>query len=266
MSDSNPFSPPQSNVEIPGKDGNWPLGRPRRTPAGHGWHWIADAFRLFAASPVFWIVNTIVYMTIIILMSLIPLVSVAVNILNPIFIAGFMISGRKLDEGNAMSVGDLFAGFQTQGGKLAAVGALSLAATILVVMMVILIGMVFYFLLGEAFFEDIIAYPEQQFKLILLAFLFYLALVIPVLMALWFAPALIVFHDVEVFESFKLSFMGCIRNIIPFLVNGLIMSVFLLLATIPFGLGLFVLVPVMIATMYTAYKDIFVHTEYETAV
>ena len=48
-----------------------------------------------------------------------------------------------------------------------------------------------------------------------------------------------------------------LRNILPFLVYGIIAFVLLLLASIPLMLGLLVMMPVLIASIYTAYRDIY---------
>jgi len=68
---------------------------------------------------------------------------------------------------------------------------------------------------------------------------------------------LVVLHDRGVIESMVLSFKGCLRNILPFLVYGIIAFVLLLLASIPLMLGLLVMMPVLIASIYTAYRDIY---------
>jgi len=82
-------------------------------------------------------------------------------------------------------------------------------------------------------------------------------LTIPLLMALWFAPALVMLHGLGPLEAMKLSFVGCLRNMLPFLLYGLIALVLTVLAVIPVGLGLLVLGPMITASVYTAYKDIF---------
>jgi len=43
----------------------------------------------------------------------------------------------------------------------------------------------------------------------------------------------------------------------PFLVFGLIGMVLCVVAAMPLGLGLFLLVPVLFATGYTSYRDVF---------
>jgi uncharacterized membrane protein len=80
---------------------------------------------------------------------------------------------------------------------------------------------------------------------------------VPVFMAIWFAPALVVFHQFGAMEALKASFDGCLKNIVPFLVQGVILLVASIVASIPFGLGWLVLGPVSFASVYTAYRDIY---------
>jgi uncharacterized membrane protein len=47
------------------------------------------------------------------------------------------------------------------------------------------------------------------------------------------------------------------RNVPPFLVYGMLGILFAIVASIPFGLGWLVLLPVYAASMYASYKDIF---------
>jgi uncharacterized membrane protein len=58
-------------------------------------------------------------------------------------------------------------------------------------------------------------------------------------------------------SAMKLSFSGCVRNILPFLLYGVLALVLFFLGALPAGLGLLVVMPVMTASMYTAYRDIY---------
>jgi len=99
---------------------------------------------------------------------------------------------------------------------------------------------------------------DQQVLSMILAVLVMTLFMIPLLMLFWFAPTLIVLHDdVGIIEAMKLSFLGCIRNILPFLIYGLVGFILMILASIPFGLGWLVLGPVLFGTIYASYKDIF---------
>lgn len=83
------------------------------------------------------------------------------------------------------------------------------------------------------------------------------ALYLPLLMLIWFAPLLVVFHDLNPLEAMKQSFFACVSNWLPFLVYGVIVLVFWFIASIPLFLGLVVLLPVLICSLYASYKDIF---------
>jgi len=82
-------------------------------------------------------------------------------------------------------------------------------------------------------------------------------LTIPIAMASWFAPALVVFDNMQAWDAMKTSFSACLSNMLPFLLYGIIALMLTVLAMIPFGLGLLVLGPVLIASVYTGYRDIF---------
>jgi len=92
---------------------------------------------------------------------------------------------------------------------------------------------------------------------VVLAVLVMLALLLPVIMAIWFAPPLVAFHGRGAIEAMQESFLGCLKNIVPFLVYGVVFMVLGILASIPLGLGWLVLGPVLAASAYTSYKDIF---------
>ncbi len=260
MSEQNPYQVPSANVEGPSPSGG-ELGEPRAVGIGRGWGWLADAFGLFAASWGIWIVNFLILAVLIILMSLIPIVgALATSLLSPVFLAGFMVGCRAIDDGGKLEVAHLFAGFSRNTGTLVGVGALYLVATM--VAMVIAGGLMV--LMGAdmaALSESAAGMPDsgpQGAPLIpVLVMLIVFALFIPVIMAYWFAPALVVLHDRGVIESMVLSFKGCLRNILPFLLYGVIAMVLLVVASIPLMLGLLVMMPVLIASVYTAYRDIY---------
>ena len=76
-------------------------------------------------------------------------------------------------------------------------------------------------------------------------------------MAYWFAPVLVGLNNLTAVQAMKLSFVACLRNMLPFLLYGLIFMLLLIVAIIPFGLGLLVAVPLMMTSLYTSYVDVF---------
>ena len=92
---------------------------------------------------------------------------------------------------------------------------------------------------------------------ILVGLLVFLLLYLPLVMAVWFAPALVVLRGVAPLEAMRLSFNGCLRNIVPFLLYGLLGIGLAIVATIPLLLGWLVLGPVTIASLYASYCDVY---------
>jgi uncharacterized membrane protein len=91
----------------------------------------------------------------------------------------------------------------------------------------------------------------------ILAILVMMALLLPVVMAVWLAAPLVVFHEQGAVDAMKGSFMGCLKNVLPFLLYGVVMFVFMVIASLPLGLGWLVLGPVLAASIYASYRDIY---------
>ena len=256
---SNPYQAPAASVAEPEHliDGDFQFIEPQRVPFARGWSWLADGFRLFARNPLIWIINFLLFMIVMFISAFIPFAS---NVLNPILLGGFMKGCREIDTGGSLEVSHLFSGFNKDGGKLAITGLIFLAGMIGVMMILMIIAGVSMFSLGV--FESLMVEGADQdmtlfFSIFALFYLLMFAALLPLMMAIWFAPPLIVFHDKEPFDAMKLSFMGCLRNILPFILYSIIGTVFMVIASIPFFLGWFVIMPVFIASMYSSYKDIF---------
>ena len=76
-------------------------------------------------------------------------------------------------------------------------------------------------------------------------------------MAFLFAGPLVLFQNLPPVDAAKASFTGCLQNIVPFLVYGVISTILAFIATLPFMLGWLVLGPVLVGATYSAYKGIF---------
>jgi uncharacterized membrane protein len=236
---------------------------------GRGMDWITEGFGLFRRNPLIWIVICVLYIAIATLISLIPLLgTAALTLVQPVLGAGLLAGCRDLDRGRELRIEHLFEGFRSNTQPLLMVGVLTLAAYIVIG----LIGGGAFLIFGGApaglgMLEGNLPDPatsEEALPLaggILAAMLLVMALVIPLAMAAWFAPALVWFRGLPALAAMKQSFLGCWRNILPFLLYGLVAGVLLILATIPFGLGLLVLGPTLVGSVYISYLDIFADTQ-----
>lgn len=259
MSTPNPYAAPKAPVadETLVLPGNFtPGGRPR--PAGHGWNWIADGWRMFLKSPGLWIAIIVVMLAISLAANFIPLVGpLALTLLTPVFMAGLMLGCRALDEGEELEFRHLFAGFQTQLGSLITVGAIYLGLIVAIMLVVGVITGASIFAMASGGGAHNPALMGAAFLTVLLAILVGAALFVPVAMLLWFAPALVALHQIAPVEAMKQSFTGSVRNIVPFLIYSVVLFVLAGIATLPIMLGWLVLGPVMAASIYTSYRDIY---------
>ena len=226
----------------------------RTVAAQRGWSWIAEAWPFFTRNPWIWIGMVVAMMIVFLAMNFIPFVGqIAAMLLTPVFMAGLMIGCRVLHEGREIEFAHLFAGFREHFGALAAIGALYLAATLVIALVVVLV-------MGAGIVAIVSGGPAAIVAggmTLLLSALLAVALSLPAMMAVWFAPALVVFHGQGAMQAMRESFIGCLKNMVPFLVYGVILLLLSVVASIPLALGWLVLGPVIAASVYTAYRDIF---------
>ena len=253
----NPYAAPRARVEdqVTELAGRF-TDRARTAPAGRGWNWISEGFAFFRRQPLTWVLITLVLIALGIASALVPVLGgLALQVLTPALSAGLMLGCRRLEEGGELTVGALFSGFSVRGGRLVGLGALGLVATVLVFALIgVVLGLGMWTLLGAQ------ASPEmgpEGVLTILLGVLIAVALSIPIYMAMWFAPALIALNDLSLGDAIRSSFGACLRNMLPFLVYGVVMLVFMVVAMIPIGLGLLVLLPVLFTSVYASYRDLF---------
>jgi uncharacterized membrane protein len=227
----------------------------RGVDAGRGWAWITEGFELFRKAPGLWIGIVLVLFLIMIALSIVPLLGlIATSLLLPVFGGGLMLGCQSLQRDGTLEMGHLFAGFKAHTASLVTLGALALLGWIIALVPVFAIVGVGAFL-GAA--RGDVAGIGAIGGSFALGMLLALALSILVYMAFWFAPALVALRGTAPVAAIKQSFAGCLRNFVPFLVYGLAVFVLGVLASIPFGLGWLVLGPVLVASIYVAYRDIY---------
>ncbi len=229
--------------------------------------WYSRGFELFKAQPGIWIVNFILFFVLFFVMGLIPLLGlIASNVLLPVFVGGFMLCCAAQVRHQPIFVGHLFEGFKNSFGPLAMVGVLNLVGLFVLGVVVVVLCLVVAGIAGMGALTGMMMGKDAAGGMmaggigligILLIVLLVLAVSVPLFMAIWFAPCLIIFHNMQALEAMKASFSGCLKNIVPFLVYGVLYIIFAIVASIPLGLGWVVLGPVLFASIYFSYQDIY---------
>ncbi len=249
--------PPAPAADLPPREG-WAVA------AGRGLEWWKGGWSLFRSAPWIWIAMMAVYIAIMFVLSFIPFLGqIASTLLYPVLGAGVLVGARALDRGGELTVAHLFSCFNDRATPLIIVALLYLAGwfVIWLIAAAILVGVVGFGTVAGLLSGDPTQTGIAMLSALGLGSLIVLLLAVllgfPLIMAYWFAPALVLFRGDEPFAAMKASFAAGMRNMPPFLVYGVVGLALAIAASIPFGLGWFVLVPVYAASLYATYKDIF---------
>ena len=273
MSDANPYQPPAARLqrhEAPTGEKYQLAEVPRARTFVRGWRWITEGFDYFLRAWRGWAGAMVIGIAIMVVVSFIPVVNLVFDALTyQVWIAGIAIGCRAQSEWQPFRVSHLFAGFRNRPGVLILLSFISYAAILLVVM-----GVMFAILPGWLDLPGFTGADGPFSPQFLIAVLLSMALTIPVLMATFFAPHLLVLHRVSLIQAIRLSLVGCLKNIMPFLLWGILLmaiaaivgvivmlpAVLLGLPTVAILLGLVFAIlapPTMFASIYVAYEDIF---------
>ena len=236
----------------------------RTTLAGNGLNWITAGWNIFTQSALVWIVCMVILLVMFVVLGFVPILgNMIIYVVMPILTGGLMMGCQAQHEGRPLEIGDLFAGFQKRTVPLMLVGVMHLVVS---VVLLLLAGVVFFVIIGSSGIVGALMSGDQTAVMSMLAgsvigalvvALIVLAAYIPVAMAFWFAPTLVALHDIEPMQAIRMSFFACLKNFMPFLLYGIVFFVIFFIAAIPIGLGLFVAFPLLYASSYAAYRDIF---------
>ena len=249
-----------------------------RRDARNGIVWIKRAYAMFRAAPLRWLLLLFTYYLLIALLEFGPVQAVGqfiAPLLKPVFAVGFLAAAWSQERGIAPRLEHLFRGFRSNLLALLPLGAVFLAGITLAVMATTLVddGRLIALMSGaEKPTEEALASSRVQ-----LAMLFGIACAIPSLLALWFAPALVVFNDAGAARAMGVSLRAAIANWRPIgvyciavFVLGGVLPVFALSIAHLFGdavaglVALFVVVPYLFTFVaalhisdYVSYRDVF---------
>lgn len=238
-----------------------------------GVQWILNGLYQFRQSPLIWIIIcSILYAIIAILSYSLELIGLLVfTILFPILLAGIMTGCKALEQGEKLKFVHLFTGFKISPAPLLTLGAISLVGQLLIFGIMSLIA-------GDVAMDYVLegARTNEETEVIkasgnmLSALITGMILHAPLIMAIWFAPLLIVFDKMSPYTAMRLSFVACLSNFIPLQIFAISLFVLLIISLLPyillgfvslsFGLVNFVLMPIIYASIYASYKAIFVDT------
>ena len=193
-----------------------------RRDAAHGALWLRQAFAMLWAQRVRWLVLLLAYYLIILLIRNVPYVGPLVApMLKPVFAVGFLAAAWSQERGERPSLRHLFAGFRANLRDLLPLGVVfvlgimgAVAATWFIddgKLVGVMAGTV---TVDEAFLGS----ADVQ-----AAMLFGALCALPVLLASWFAPALVVFQDCGAARALATSLRAAVANWRPIAVYAVLL-------------------------------------------
>ena len=189
-----------------------------------------------------------------------PLLAV---LLIPVLMAGYMRVCRALEEDEEVELTHLFEGFQKHGGRLAALGGFAVLGLFMASAVMVFIGGSPLTTLLDSLktANDPQVLAEAMWATgsgVAFSLLVGFALVCVLMLALQYAPMLVFFNDMVPLAAMRASLAGSLRNLIPYIVYNIIMQVIALgLGILPFNVGLIVLMPLGLTSLYVSYRNIF---------
>jgi hypothetical protein len=193
-----------------------------RHAARRGTSWLVESYAMFARHRLAWIVLLLGYYAVLVVVELVPWIgALLAPIIKPLLSVGFLAAAWEQERGGKPALRMLSRGFRANVGALLPLGvvfitgiSIALAATALVDG-----GQFLDMLYGAApaadsdptaaarHVQQTLATPRVQF-----AMLFGALCALPTLLALWWAPALVVFQDASLVTALSTSLRAALAN------------------------------------------------------
>lgn len=250
--------------------------RAQNLPAAAGWGWIRDGFAIFRRNPPVLGMLVVTYWITVVMLNVLPVIGTLVaSLAIPGLAVGLMQASRNLERGEPVGLQTLYGGLRQNPRTLIGLGALYLCCTLAALGASALVDG------GELLDAMLTASPAERENIdsseLLLPILVVTLLMLPVVMAWWFAPVLAAWHGLGIGKALFFSFFACSLNWRPFLVYGIgllvvagvlpgiILGLLLILlpgaqafitalVTVPMML---IVAPAVFASFYASYRDIF---------
>jgi len=238
-----------------------------RHEARRGVAWLVQSYALFRRAKLRWLVMVLAYYLVLGAIEFVPFAGWAVVILKPVFGVGFLAAAWNHERGTPPAPQHLFQGFRSNLGALLPLGVVLLAGIFLAVGATALVdgGQLVELLLNPApagldqdaaarRFSETLVQPRVQ-----LGMLFGAACALPTILALWWAPALVVFQDARAPTALLVSLRACLANwrpllryaFVAFFFGAIVPSVLVLFVALVIPPSLSPEVPALLLALYS---------------
>ena len=193
-------------------------------PARQGLVWLVQAFRMFREHKLAWVVLLLGYYLLLLVIRAIPFIGpYAMTVMKPVVSVGLLAAAWSQERGSTPALSQLLQGFRTNLWALLPIGIYYVIGITIAVFGSALAdgGKLLDFLAGAGTMTEeqlAAALGDRQLQL---GMLFSALLAVPVLIATWWAPALVVFQDARAGSALRASLRAALANWRPLAVYGL---------------------------------------------
>jgi hypothetical protein len=251
-----------------------------RYPGKQGSAWLRMAYHMFSRHRGPWVVIVVGYIAALLVVAFLPYIGMfAVMAMKPVFAVGLLAAAWQQERGGVPHLSHLFQGFRANLRALLVIGVFVVAGITVAVLASSLVddGRLLEFIAARGSLADEAAKARGD-HLLLAGMLLAALLSLPVVVAAWWAPALIVFQDATATAALGASLRAAMANWKALVVYGLL--VYFYAGVVPWiwyaitavlipdpALSLVVKVPMIVYTLclaatlhiadYVSYRDVF---------
>ncbi|HGM9748485.1 TPA: BPSS1780 family membrane protein [Proteus mirabilis] len=228
---------------------------------GIGWDLVKERFFMWVSVVIiYFLVNLIISS----ILGFIPLIGPIISpFISAVLVAGLMMIAHQQYETGQLNLDNLFSGFQNK-RYLSIMGAYGISVLIILAgfILALLISGSLLMEVAQAALNDAPTYYIQGLLADNLTPITFSSIIIIIFSLIstasyWFAPALILVNDYKAIPAVKASFMAVKNNLFGGFLFFVLLSIIIGLSIIPFGLGLFITIPLSFTAMYGSYRHIF---------
>jgi hypothetical protein len=233
----------------------------RTVSASHLTQWFASGLRGARVQPLLWLALMAACAAVITVLKIEVMLRPLVVLIFPLFAGALMYAQDRLRNGRPAGLGEVIAAVRAKSNALLAVGLLSGAVVAIgyMIMFAALNASLLASVMTTGFHNISISYGGDAGARGVLESMVGVPIFTIAIASAWFAPALVMLHDVPPLEAMMASLNGAARNwsAAAFFLVAMAGAV-LIDATVPLLTSALVLTPLMLLSLYDGYRDVFV--------
>lgn len=259
-SEKSPHYPKHLLTELPSNDNyrnSAPqlLKEPRFCKISWGFSWVIRPFEMFKGNFLVWLAIGVILCLLSLISFYVPIFEIVLGAINAIIIGIIIVICAAQAENEDLDFTGLCRKIKAKLRPLIMLSILFIVGIVVALIPLLILFSSIYLTLAL----DIEAMKIKDFPIVPLTISVIVSLVlfILLLMAVWFAPALIVLHGLDPKSAMKKSLKGSLANMLPTIVYAVIIIILLqIFLKVTLGFGMIIAAPWIAMNYYISYRDV----------